>query len=171
MNVRYNSIEGRFEAEFSQDFQGDLQAVKEAKFHTDGPPAWIWYAPSPGIKALNRLREKKPASGLTITPEALEIYRPLAEAEAKNDAVRKQLADFKKKQKKEQKKSENTIPQISGGKGWIGPEDLPPAPAYVSSFVRPPDPDLKCVICTQPVYFYERQEPTPMCIWCEKNSA
>jgi hypothetical protein len=174
MNISWNQIEKVFVAEFSADFQGDLEAVKLAGFRTFGPPNWLWYAPPPGIKALNRLREHRPASDLTISPEALAVYQPLAEREAKNAEVKKALADAKKKVKKEQVEKEEeaattslfTIPK---GKIWVGPEDLPPKPPFVSSFTPPPPPDMKCHICGQPVYFYELQEPIPLCLWCEKQ--
>jgi hypothetical protein len=173
MNIRWDTAESIFVAEFSSDFTGDLDAVKAAGFKTFGPPAWIWYAPSTGIKALNRLREKRPASGLTITPEALEVYKPLAAIEEQNANTRKQLADVKKQLKKERKESE-TVPDgafagLTEEKWWVGAEDLPPwvdiAPqaAPEASWEGP-----RCVLCEQPVYFYEQQSP-PMCLWCEMH--
>lgn len=38
-------------------------------------------------------------------------------------------------------------------------------PAF--KYVPPAEPSLRCVVCSQGVYWYERQEPA-MCIWCEK---
>src|ERR1700687_1948765 len=105
MNIVWDKSAREFVAQFD-DFHTDLEAAKEAGFRTNGPPEWRWYAPSPGVKALNRLREKRPASGLTISPEALEIYKPLAELEAKNTEVRKQLTEAKKKVKKVQKEKQ-----------------------------------------------------------------
>jgi hypothetical protein len=169
MNIRWNPTENRFEAEFSQDFQGDLEAVKEAKFHTTGPPNWVWYAPAPGIPALNRLRAKRPVSGLTITDEAWGVYAPLAETEEKNAAVRKQLADAKKGAKKQRKavEQESAAYIIPEGKIWLGPEDIPAKPSLASPYVpTTPIPDLRCRFCSQPVYFYELQDP-PTCLWCE----
>jgi hypothetical protein len=168
MNIRWDTIDRIFIAEFSSDFHGDLSAVKAAGFRTDGPPLWRWYAPSPGIKALNRLRANRPFSGLTISPEALGVYTPLAIQEEKNDVVKKQLAKFKKAQKKEVKKQElQSSPTLTESKIWIGYEDLPAAIAYKPSFVIPPPPDLKCGSCGQPVYFYELPA---LCLWCEKNN-
>jgi hypothetical protein len=170
MNIRYNVVLQRFEAEFSTDFNGDLSAVKTAGFKTDGPPGWCWWTQK--IAVLNKLRANKPISGLTITPEALATYGPLAEAEAKNDAIRKQAADakkaLKKKLDKERKESE-TAPFVPEGKEWVEAADLPPLPPYVSSYVLPSPPDLLCSVCAQPVYFYEKQDP-PTCLWCEKES-
>lgn len=176
MNIRWNSTESRFEAEFSIDFQGDLEAVKTAKFHTTGPPDWIWYAPSPGIKALNRLRAKKPASGLTISPEALAIYQPLAIQEAANEEVKKQLAEAKKKAKKEE--VQNAPVTTKHPEYYFTPEwyeawrDAPIEPSPKSTYVFPfpvaPPPDLKCIYCHAPVYFYEQEDP-PICMWCQKQ--
>ena len=165
MNIRWDSSE--FVAEFSSDFHGDLDAVKAAGFRTNGPPEWRWYAPN--VKALSKLREKRPASGLTITLDALDVYKTLAELEARNEEVKKQFAEQKKKAKKEQKKKDEeiAIQLIPEGQMWIGPEDLPPMPPFVPSYVVPPPPDLKCIYCSQPVYIeYEKVSP-PMCIWCE----
>lgn len=170
MNLRWDTVERVFIAEFSQDFSGDLAAVKAAGFRPLGvPPPWIWHAPVPGIKALNRLRENRPASGLTITPEALAVYQPMAELDKQNAIVKAQLNEIKKKQKKEQKlkAQEAATTQVPEGKMWIGPEDLPPMPPFVSSHViSTPTPTLLCHTCSQPVYFYELQNP-PTCLWCE----
>jgi hypothetical protein len=171
VNIRYNLVERRFEVDFSTDFAGDLGAVKNAKWHTTGPPDWVWYAP--GIKALNRLREKRPASGLTITPEALAIYTPLAAQEAKNDAIRKQLAEARKKAKKEQKQDDANESKCLGDDfpldgNWEKSD--PPPQQYVCSYkgVISSPPDLKCIYCKQPVYWYEQESP-PVCFWCEKQ--
>lgn len=173
MNIRWNQIEARFEAEFSQDFQGDLDAVKNAKFHTTGAPDWIWYAPSPGIKALNRLRAKRPASGLTITPEARAVYEPLAAQEEKNEAVKKQLALVRKQAKKEGGTVHSVEhPEYYFTTEWYekwqkGETEQLPASTYIYPFPIEPAPDLKCIYCKSPVYFYEQQDPA-ICMWCEK---
>jgi hypothetical protein len=182
VNIRYDTAMNEFVAEFSSDFAGDLEAVKAAGFRTGGPPEWRWFAPSPGIKALNRLRSKRPASGLTITPEALLVYQPLADREAKNDEVKAALAAAKKQAKKEQKLKEDSIQDsrfansecpLPDGRWWtVGPEDLPPSTyvpqsTAVTAAITVP-PTMVCHICTQPVYFYELQAP-PTCLFCEKN--
>ncbi|SRR6266478_2623849 len=168
MNIRWNTVEGRFEAEFSSDFQGDLEAVKVAKFHTDGPPFWIWYAPSPGIAALTRLRANRPASGLTITPEALAVYQPLAQQEEKNDEVKKQLQEQKKKVKKEQKES-SKCDWLPPGKDYLGAEDLPPMPPFISPhLVSKLEPIGVCRVCNQPTYGWP--DLNDICLWCEKQA-
>jgi hypothetical protein len=166
VNIRWNKIEHRFEAEFSSDFVGDLDAVKTAGFKPDtSSGAWVWWTAKTPV--LNKLRNKKPASGLTINPDALDAYRPLAEIELKNDEVKRQLAEFKKKAKKEQKQAVadlSTTP-VPEGKTWISKEDLPPAPPYVSQIKVVPFPATGiCEGCGDRTYFYELPD---LCLWCE----
>lgn len=173
MNIRYNAVQRRFEAEFSTDFHGDLSAVKTAGFKPDtSSGAWVWWAVK--IPVLNKLREHKPASGLTITNEAYAVYAPLAEQEAKNTEVKKQAAAINKKANKERKEKEQedattSLFSIPEGQVWIGPEDLPPKPPFVGT-IAPPKPHTgpTCVSCGSPVYFYELQVP-PTCLWCETH--
>jgi hypothetical protein len=169
MNIAWSQSERVFIAEFSTDFAGDLESVKECGFRTFGPPSWIWYAPAPGVKALTRLREKKPKSGLTISPEALTIYRPLAEQWAKNEEIKKAAAELAKANKKEKKKQE----QIAAGsaampddKMFITAADLPPMPPSENRFIPPPPPAERCTSCQQPLYFYESKD---LCLFCEKQ--
>lgn len=172
MNIRWNADERRFEAEFSSDFNGDLSALKTVGFGTDGPPTWVWHTHK--IAVLNKLRENRPASGLTITPEALEIYKPLALQEEKNSAVRKELAKAKKEAKKERKQNEQeavgqvTFAGLTEEKWWLDASDLSPLPPFKPTYTIPPAPaGPLCVVCNQIVYFYEKQDP-PTCLWCEK---
>ena len=177
MNIAWLQPERVFVVEFSTDFNGDLDAVKMAGFKTFGPPQWVWYAPSPGIKALNKLRENKPASGLTITPEALEIYKPLAERWAKNEEIKNQLLQVKKAAKKEAKKQEQIENTPQADPSYIPDGNLPPClfagvekvqvqHGQVSVFTPAPHLGPWCTFCRQPVHFYELQEP-PTCLWCE----
>lgn len=183
MNIRYNQLAGRFEAEFSTDFQGDLAAVKAGGFRCTGPDAWVWYTNK--IPALDKLRANKPASGLTITNEALAVYQRLSEIERKNAEARAKFAPLAEKQNEEKKKAKKerrkqqleektysniTIPPKPGqGFDYIGKEDLPPMPPF--EFKNPPQPHQGpwCFICKAPVYPYEKQEPEPTCLWCEKS--
>lgn len=170
MNIRWSPERRQFEAEFSADFAGDLEAVKEAGFRTTGAPNWLWYAPPPGIKALERLRAKRPASGLTITPEALSAYAPLAEQAAKNTEIRKAAADLNKANKKQKKKAEQEATgdaAMPPEKEFITAADLPPMPPSTNLFVRPAPPTSLCFICLEPLYFYELPD---ICLFCEKMS-
>jgi hypothetical protein len=174
VNLKWSGTYCRFEAEFSADFRGDLAAVKLAGFKTEGAPEWIWYTYKAG--SLTKLRENRPASGLTISPEAREQYTSLSTVEQKNAELKAQLAAHNKALKKKLKIEEQegrafVIPE----KGYIDASDLPPMPYRGEiAYVPPPPPSTKCIVCSCPVYFYELQNP-PTCLWCEvtvlKNSA
>lgn len=183
MNIRYNSQQGTFEAEFSTDFNGDLQAVKTAGFRTSGPPTWIWWTNK--LPVLNKLRENKPASGLSITEDAYQQYLRLTEIEKVNEAARAQFAPIKEKQEKEKKerrkkeiKDQNyvtvEIPKKPGEDyDFIGKEDSPSSPPYEHKTPILAHTGSFCVYCNAPVHFYELQSP-PTCLYCEtqlKNKA
>ncbi len=172
MNIAYNITAARFEAQFSTDFQGDLAAVKAAKFRCDGPPSWLWWTVK--LDALNALRENKPASGLTIDNAAFPYYTRLVEMETANAAARAKFAPIKEKQvkaKKERKKREDkertyttvVIPE----KGYIGVEDLSPQPPSEKPYIPPAPPETRCFMCQQPTYFYELPD---LCLYCEKTA-
>ena len=173
MNIRYNEAMRRFEAEFTSDFAGDLATVKGAGFKTDGPPVWIWWTAK--IPVLDKLRANKPVSGLTITDAAFEVYKVLAEREQKNAEAKAAFQKVDKEAKKERKKKEQEeattkLFNIPEGQIWIGPEDLPPKPPFVSELSTPKPPGGPwCYLCGAPVYFYETQEPLPVCLWCEMH--
>jgi hypothetical protein len=174
MNLRWNPTFHRFEAEFSTDFQGDLTAVKTAGFRTDGPPGWVWY--SLRAAPLNKLRENRPASGLTINADAKEQYVALWKVEEANAKIKAELATHQKTLKKKLKEDKQDEAVASGpqmkmcelGFMCISREDLPPMLPYEKEYKAPPPPDLKCFICQAPIYFYETQNP-PTCLWCEKT--
>lgn len=179
MNIGYNTAFNRFEAQFSTDFQGDLAAVKTAKFKCDGPPTWTWWTAK--LDALNKLRENKPTSGLTISEEAYAVYTRLSEIEKENAAAREKFKPIKEeqaKQKKQRRKEQIdqkkyvTIkifphPDDPWGDG-VTKEDLPPMPPYENENKPEPHFGPWCVYCRAPVFFFEKQEP-PTCLWCEKQ--
>jgi hypothetical protein len=178
LNIRWDETKG-FIAEFSTDFNGDLAAVKNAGFKCDGPPAWTWWTAK--LASLNKLRENKPISGLTINESAFQQYARLSEIEAKNAEARKAfapVAEEQKKAKKQRKREEEkerayttlVIPSKPGELyDFLGAEDLPPLPPFELKNLPPPWTGPRCVYCRQPVYPYEKQEPIPTCLWCEKN--
>ncbi len=177
MNVRYNS--GSFEAEFTSDFNGDLAAVKNAGFRTTGPPQWIWHTSK--LASLNKLRENKPASGLTIAEDAYQAYLRLTETERINAEARSKFAPIAEKQKaekKERKKKEDhdkiyiavKVPSKAGQDfDYIGVEDFSPTPPF--EFKNPilPHSGPWCRVCAAPVYFYELQNPST-CLFCENKA-
>lgn len=167
MNLRWNGSLRCFEAEFSSDFQGDLAAVKAAGFKTDGPPNWVWY--SNKAEPLNKLRESRPASGLTINPDAKEQFAALHAVELNNAKVKAELAGHKKALKKKLKTEEVQVTHAVHipPKGYIEASDLPPVESLCKQFIPPDKPTTLCIICADPVYFYEQQNP-PTCLWCSK---
>jgi hypothetical protein len=180
MKIVLNTALNRFEALLSMDFQGDLAAVKTAGFKTDGPPTWSWWCVK--VAALNKLRENRPNSGLEITNEAYDHYTRLMEMERQNAEARKLFAPIAEEQKKakkqrrrEQQKEQNyttlVIPEKPGEDfDYIGKEDLPPQSLVVrDAYKRPTHPGPWCSYCGSPVYPYEKTDPIPTCLWCEKG--
>jgi hypothetical protein len=164
MLIDYDPARHVFVAQFSQDFHGDLDAVKTAKFMTTGAPDWIWFAPPPGLPALERIRKNKPASGLTITDAAYAIYEQLAAAKLKNDEIKKLM----KKAQKEAKQI--SIPDAILDEKWWDKESPPPEP-FVSPYPPSPPADYECFVCKGPIYgsALDLLEPWPICLWCEKQ--
>jgi SNF2 family DNA or RNA helicase len=74
MNITYSQRLGRFEAEFSLDFDGDKAAAKAAGWKFDRP-TWV----TESLSCVNNLRKNRPASGLTITSDAKAEYVRLTE--------------------------------------------------------------------------------------------
>lgn len=167
MNLRWNGTHRRWEVEFSTDFQGDLVAVKAAGFKTEGPPEWVWY--SYKAEPLQKLRENRPASGLTITPEAREQFTALVTVEAKNAETKAQLAEHNKVLKKNLKTQKlDATALVIPEKGYIDATDLPLHETEYVSYVPPSPPDTLCIVCKTPIYFYELQDPS-ICLFCEKE--
>src|SRR5271165_5837314 len=103
MNLRYAN--SRFEAEFSQDFQGDLAAVKSAGFKYDSSTGYpVWHTIK--MPVLLKLRENRPASGITINPDALEIFKLWKEAHEKNEVIKAEVRKLDKERKKAAKEKE-----------------------------------------------------------------
>lgn len=167
MNLRWNGTLRCFEAEFSSDFQGDLAAVKAAGFRTDGPPDWVWSTTK--AEPLNKLRETRPASGLTINSDAKQQFAALHAVELNNAKVKAELAVHKKTLKKKLKVEEVQVTHAVHipPKGYIDASDLAPAQSLCKPFTPSNPPSTVCIICGDPIYFYEKQTP-PTCLWCEK---
>lgn len=162
MRLYWHESESVFAAEF-QDFQNDLETVKIAGFRTFGPPEWIWYAPPPGVKALNRLRDLKPASGLTLTEVAFTKYQVLNQKEQEKAALKKQFKDAQKQAKKSEKLPElETYFDEEIGVTCIVVETIP------STFVMPKvtqTSDTVCIVCGQ--YLYPPLDYPDICLWCD----
>jgi hypothetical protein len=168
MRIIWDDQDNRFLAELTpgEQWREDMEAAKAAGFRTTGPPAWQWYAGT--VETLENIRKNPPKSGLTITEQALEKYKPLLEKFKQKQELRKQ---FKQAQKTAKKQSKD--PGVSGltelvipEKGYIDASDLPP---YVSKWVPPvfQIPDIFCIVCEAPLYL-PFPDYSDICIWCEK---
>jgi hypothetical protein len=155
-----------FQAEFSQThWQQDLDAVKAAGFKTSGPPDWLWRTQKASV--LNALKELKPQSGIRITPEALEKYKPLNERETKNAELKAGLKKALKELKKEADKNDPTTLYDYTEKGYLVSSDLPPMPPFVPTFKASPIPKERCMICDDPMWYPFNDKD--ICLWCEKE--
>lgn len=170
MRITWNNQESRFEAELTpgQMWAGDKDSVSLAKFSCSGPPGWTWFCYK--SISLSVLRQNRPLSGLTITPEALERYTAMKALEAANTAVKAQLETAKKALRKEQKyQDEIAAPaehEIEHGRDFDYNKTALSKPVWFVPPVIPPPPTMLCHVCHTPVYFYESQNPA-ICLWCE----
>jgi hypothetical protein len=193
MKIVWSDNEKRFEAQFApgENWQTDKDAAQSAGFKTDGPPAWIWHVSTASALAL--LKKALP-SGITITREALDAYNHLQQVEQKNAELKAYIKEQKKLQKKAQEHTKieaqredieegcklepayepqhyHAMPEYWKGKDEITRADLP-ADIVVRSLQHEPIPQrraemtARCVMCNDPIYFYEKQDP-PTCLWCE----
>ena len=160
MRILWSDSENVFVAEFSSDFPGDLDSVKTAGFRTNGPPNWLWYAPSSGVKALDYLREHKPNSGLVITEQALEKYNFLKKQFEKKRELKKIFEQGKREASKTS--FEKTFIDSESGIKCLVVESK--VQDFVPSFVRPKSPEDICFMCGEPVYFYEYPD---ICLSCK----
>jgi len=166
MRITWDEQQNRFHAELTpgDKWREDMEAAKAAGFKTDGPPSWQWHTQKASV--LNKLRAHKPSSGLTLTELALQHYQTINKKDEEKAALKKQFVEANKKAQKESKD-----PEISGlvelvipeGKIWISAEDLPPLISRPRTFIRT-KPDERCMVCEDPIYFYESKN---ICLHCE----
>lgn len=159
MKLKWNPVDYCFEAEF-HDFHADLQAVKSAGFKTTGAPDWVWYTPKTG--PLDKLRKNRPASGLTILEDALAQYNRIKAEETTKAALLAELKAAKKLVKRD-----DPVGAIPDGQEF-GYNDVPGAEDKMIriGYIPPAWTGPVCIICKDPVRFYELQEP-PTCLSCE----
>jgi hypothetical protein len=198
MRILWNADEKRFESQFSPGgmWENDKVAAQAAGFHSDGPPAWIWYASK--ASCLTKLKESRSSiSALSITREALDAYNRLLAIEQRNDELKAWAKEQKKKLKKQEERDKieaqheadgecggdvepeyqerhyYPLPDYWKGKTEIGRDDLPAdvlARSVQREFISTEraKPTGTCGICGESIYFYESQDP-PICFWCEGN--
>ncbi|SRR6266550_6814470 len=162
MRIIWDTTESVFAAEFT-DFASDLDAVKAAGFRTFGAPAWVWYAPSPGVKALERLRKNPPKSGLVITEVALQKYKSVKEEFDKKAEFKKTFEKLRVAARKEQAGSK--VGQYEKD-GFISFIVQPCTEKFVHTYAAPAPPTAWCFICGDSVHEYEG---TDLCLWCSEK--
>lgn len=191
MQIIWNTKDFCWELIFDRNnFQNNLDCAKGAGFKTTGPPSWIWYTEK--VKVLKAIRENRPTEGLTITEEARKEFNDRVIEEDKKEAVMKYARDVKarlagkptedeRKAKREEREKARTakgkgpvvkkVRQARGG-AHIPKEVVKYEPSNKPKFVPPPPPTTLCIFCGDPVYeIYEKIDPLPICIWCEKTIA
>jgi hypothetical protein len=161
MRILWN--ENGFQAEFSQGayWQEDLDLAKSAGFRTAGPPEWVWSTQKASV--LNTLRELKPKSGLTLTELALEKYKVINERERQKAELKKQYETARKAVKKAAVACDPTTEYDFTEKGYKDAQDFPPT-NFRWDFKPPASPKNVCLICDEPVWFYEKDN---ICLHCE----
>lgn len=189
MQISWNSQHFVFELTFDKDnFKNCLDCAKAAKFKTTGAPQWIWYTDK--VKNVKLLRENKPTSGLTITPDARAQFELQCVEDDKKEAVMKYARDVKARlagkpteDERAAKRKEREAARAAKGLGPVVRKvkqakggahvkvDIQYDALKHVPFVLPQPPQIQCIYCQAPVYFYEKLEPLPVCIWCEKTIA
>ncbi|VVB52786.1 Uncharacterised protein [uncultured archaeon] len=168
MRLTWDEQNSYFLAELTpgDKWREDMETVKAAGFKTTGPPSWQWYAQK--AAPLNKLRENRPSSGLTLTELALQKYQDINSKEEAKAALKAQLVLARKEAEKQVKKEL----KCKDDNEYYFDEDIqcrcivvrPAETPSVSKFVRPEPPKETCMICDDPLYLYESKN---ICIWCE----
>jgi hypothetical protein len=161
MRLIWSNENNWFQAEYQRD---DVDFLKTAKFRTLGPPQWIWYAPPPGIVALDRLRKNPPPSGLIITELALERYNSAKEQFNKKTEVKKLYEHAKQ------------VAEEAAAPKWETYQDpdtgitcfivKPIEEVFHWKFTPPIPPAEYCFVCGSPVYLLDYPD---LCLWCSKT--
>ena len=148
-----------------------------------GPPNWTWY--SLKTAPLKYLQENRPASGLTITEEALEKFKQKCLDEENKERIIREYKDAKARlegkptqSEKDARRKEKEAKRAASGKNIPkrkrqaigGNHDKHEYEVKYIKYQPPVSPSTLCIFCLQPVYFYERMDP-PTCLWCEKTIA
>lgn len=164
MRIVWNDQEEYFQIEFSQGefWAEDQDKTKAAGCKTTGPPSWTWYTSKASV--LNKLRSLNPKSGITATEVSMSKYKALDEAEKKKKELRKQFKGAKKAAKKTEviPEQETYLDEDTGIVCILVPTAKS---VYRNTFIRPEPPVEKCLICDEPIYFYEHL----VCLFCENE--
>jgi hypothetical protein len=166
VKIVWNESERYFEAIFASgdQWRSDLEAAKAAGFKTGGPPAWTWYTGK--AEVLTKLKKHRP-EGITISETAMRMFTALnQQVQIKTELKKAFLAARKidKKASPDHRISGMTTMKVPA-RGYIIASDLPPYVSTYEKYIPPPPPDERCLICDEPIYFYEYL----VCLWCEKG--
>ncbi len=164
MRIVWDQNESRFLVELTPGelWREDMEAVKAAGFRTTGPPDWKWYATK--ATSLNKLRDKRPSSGLTLTEVALQKYQILNHVEQQKLDLRKKFKEAQKQAKKQEKIEE--VKTYFDDELQITCTLVEPSKTiFVSKHVAPVAPTNLCIVCGEPVYYIDYPD---ICLWCDK---
>jgi hypothetical protein len=164
MRIIWDNENNWFQAELSlnENWRDDADLVRSIGFKTDGPPAWVWHTTK--VSILDKLREHRPKSGLTITEVALEKYKSLKEKSDKKHELKKLFVKAKKVAETtaaDETRKTYEHPEL-GTCVYVEPE----ADKFTTKYVRPVPPDVYCFVCGDPIYPYEYPD---LCLWCSKT--
>lgn len=163
MRIIWNDQHSWFQAELSQGelWQDDENSVQAAGFRTEGPPTWTWYCTQ--SKPLNKLRDLRPKSGITLTELALQKYTFLENKAAEKAALKKKIKELKKLNPEPGKESKFYFDQELGFECMViepGKSDFKWVPPIH------PEPAAQCIICGGGLYIMDYDD---VCLWCDKE--
>lgn len=137
-----------------------MESVRAAGFKTTGSPSWIWHTQKPAV--LNKLRDLKPKSGLTITELAFEKYKFLNDQETRKQELKKEFLN----RKKQHEQSKDTWPEYDDPETGLRCKKVAPLETeFVMQYTPPPAPELSCFMCGSPLYLFDYSD---LCLWCSK---
>jgi hypothetical protein len=163
MRILWNEQENWFQAELglNEFWKDDMDLVRSVGFKTTGPPQWIWHTTK--ASHLNKLRDKKPKSGLTITETALEKYKLLNDQEQKKIELKKRF-EKAKKLVADEITATNWKDYIDAETGIVCKQVEQIDTKFVPKYVIQPAPEVYCFVCGSPLYYYEAPD---VCLYCE----
>jgi len=164
MRIIWNNENNWFQAELSlnENWRDDMELVRSLGFKTTGPPSWIWHTSQ--ISLLEKLRDRRPKSGLTITEVALEKYKFLKEQSSKKQELKKLF--IKDKKASETTAADKKCKEYEDPRTGIVCVYVPTATEKFNWKYTPPAPPTNyCFMCGDFVYDYEG---TDLCLWCSK---
>lgn len=164
MRIIWNEEKSWFQAELTPGnlWRNDKDSIQAAGFRTEGPPSWIWYTTS--SKTLNKLRESKPQSGLTITELALQKYQALEKKAAEKTALKKQVKKIKKDLGIGPGALHESKYYFDRDMGFECVVVEPKKSDYKWVAPKHPDPPARCVVCGDGLYWPDFND---ICLWCD----